>query len=57
MDHTDITPSAGASKAHEIGSDLKSQLSQAPSSPMDLIYWKDEFGEHSYYTDDLRLIA
>jgi uncharacterized protein Yka (UPF0111/DUF47 family) len=24
--------------------------------PMNLVYWRDEFGEHSYYTDDIELL-
>jgi hypothetical protein len=27
------------------------------SKPVNLIYWRDEFGEHSYYTSDLQLVA
>ncbi|AEF80597.1 hypothetical protein [Leadbettera azotonutricia] len=37
-------------KAQELSDDMKKNLK---SSKMNLIYWKDENGEHSYYTDDL----
>ncbi len=30
--------------------------SVAPQKPMNLIYWKDELGEHAYYTSDLELL-
>jgi uncharacterized protein Yka (UPF0111/DUF47 family) len=40
--------------AEELEKSLRQSL--APSNPMNLIYWRDEFGEHSYYTNDLELL-
>jgi len=37
--------------AMELGETIKKGL--IPESKMSLIYWRDELGEHSYYTDDL----
>lgn len=37
--------------ALELGETVKKSL--LPESKMSLIYWRDELGEHSYYTDDL----
>lgn len=37
--------------AIELGETVKKSL--IPESKVSLIYWRDEFGEHSYYTDDL----
>lgn len=41
--------------AKEIGENIRQNLSKTESMPMNLIYWRDELGEHSYYTDDLQL--
>ena len=37
--------------AIELGDTVKKGL--IPNNKMSLIYWRDELGEHSYYTDDL----
>jgi hypothetical protein len=37
----------------EWGETLRENL--ADNKPMDLIYWRDENGEHAYYTDELEL--
>ena len=40
--------------AQTIGEQLL--LNVKTPKPMNLVYWRDEHGEHSYYTDDLQLI-
>lgn len=40
--------------AKELGTTLLVGLTKP--KPMDLIYWRDDRGEHSYYTDDLKLL-
>lgn len=37
--------------AIELGKTIKNSI--LPESKMSLIYWRDDLGEHSYYTDDL----
>jgi hypothetical protein len=42
-----------------VGTKLANGINEAlsKSEEMSLIYWRDEFGEHSYYTSDLQLVA
>jgi hypothetical protein len=37
--------------AKKLGSIIQDSLAQ--KNPMNLVYWKDKTGEHSYYTDDI----
>ena len=39
-----------------LGKSIKNSLSK-DEGMMDLIYWEDENGQHSYYTDDLKIMA
>jgi uncharacterized protein Yka (UPF0111/DUF47 family) len=41
-------------EAHKLSENLRKDL--AVLKPMNLIYWRDIFGEHSYYTDDIELL-
>lgn len=41
-------------EAHKLSEGLRKNL--VVPKPMNLVYWRDEFGEHSYYTDDIELL-
>ena len=56
--HVDALETAGVEHielARKYSSTL--QLTMAPTAPMNLVYWKDEAGEHAYYTSELEFAS
>lgn len=49
----DVVPKAAEAVA--AAEQLKVGLSDLPEKPVSLVYWRDETGEHSFYTSDLEI--